>query len=337
MAIEISNARSAVEKALDFLAKKQTETADGSYPQSDAMLYAPIGVSSLATLAFLGAGELGHSPRAKVTERGLEYLLAHSSHQEGEMFGYISAQSDAHSRMHGHGYATLALAEALGMQKKLSATSKIESLQKALESAVHLIEKTQGDSGGWYYPPKRDLQHEGSITIVLIQALRAARNAGITVDKGVIDKAIAYVKELQKEDGSFRYQLGSAQSSAALTAAGVATLNFAGVYEGNAVEQGIDFLLRREASLEFPSSSNNIPQETFPEYGRFYTAQAFYQHRDPRIWRDWYRKTVKELVASQRTDGSWSSKSSDFGSIYVTAMNCLSLEVSFGYLPIFQR
>ena len=61
-------------------------------------------------------------------------------------------------------------------------------------------------------------------------ALRAARDAGIKVEKSVIDKAIAYVKRLQNDDGGFNYMEGtSSNSEFPRSAAGVATLYYAGV------------------------------------------------------------------------------------------------------------
>ena len=55
-------------------------------------------------------------------------------------------------------------------------------------------------------------------------ALRAARDAGIKVDEGVIDKSIQYVKNCQNADGGFSYQpsMRGPGSGYARTAAGVA-------------------------------------------------------------------------------------------------------------------
>jgi hypothetical protein len=62
------------------------------------------------------------------------------------------------SRMHGHGFATLALAEAYGM------APRNERLKQALTAAVGVIERSQSPEGGWYYFP-HPVNHEGSVTV----------------------------------------------------------------------------------------------------------------------------------------------------------------------------
>ena len=94
--------------------------------------------------------------------------------------------------------------------------------------AVRCAEAAQTGTGGWGYAPVPDTEHEGSVTICLVQGLRAAQNAGIRVDSNVIHDAVDYVRRLQNEDGSFRYALDIDRTSVALTAASMATLNATG-------------------------------------------------------------------------------------------------------------
>ena len=56
--------------------------------------------------------------------------------------------------------------------------------------AVKYTINAQSSRGGWYYTSKADGHDhdEGSVTITQVQALRAARNAGIPVPKEVIKK-----------------------------------------------------------------------------------------------------------------------------------------------------
>ena len=61
-------------------------------------------------------------------------------------------------------------------------------------AAVARIEGSQGDEGGWNYEPYRSLQHEGSVTVALVQALRAAKDAGVRVDPDVVARAVQYVE-----------------------------------------------------------------------------------------------------------------------------------------------
>src|SRR6185503_13288178 len=85
--------------------------------------------------------------------------------------GYVHLGGDTLSRMHGHGFAALALAQAFAMSP---GTERGARVQTALQAAVECIQKSQGVDGGWWYEPKASVQHENSITICAVQALRAA-------------------------------------------------------------------------------------------------------------------------------------------------------------------
>jgi uncharacterized protein YfaS (alpha-2-macroglobulin family) len=231
--------------------------------------------------------------------------------------------------MHGQGFATLALAQAYGMFGMEGSSLKRERLEQALKRSVELICKIQTDVGGWYYYPTFSSEHEGSITICIVQALRAARNAGISVDKGVIDRALSYVRRSQKENGAFRYMLNDDKTSFALTAAGVATLNAAGEYDSEAIDRGLNFMAKKDPLLHY------TPLAPYPQYTRFYAAQAYYQYKDLSRWKRWYPKLVEECRGLQRKDGSFPNDT--YGSVYATAFTTLTLQVSFGYLPVFQR
>jgi hypothetical protein len=312
--------RRALDAGLDWLARRQAESVDGSFPKGNASKWAPVGVAALGALAYMAAGSSpGRGPHGAEATRVIGYLL-----DRLDARGFVWAQGDQHSQMHGHGYATLALAEAYGM------SPRNERLGKALIAAVELIEGTQGSEGGWYYKPVVEASHEGSVTIVLVQALRAARNAGIRVDAGVIERAETYVLRLQKEDGTFRYQLGSDVSTVALTAAGISTLNMTGRYDDGAIRRGVDAIWSRLSQDELPAGDRG-----FPFYRRLYLAQAFWQLSDPSHFERWYEGELERLVRDQQEDGSWTG--SEYGDAYATAVNCLVLALPAGLLPIFQR
>jgi hypothetical protein len=338
---EVARVVDAIRRGLGALRGSMEKTEDGAVPKGDALDYAPVGVTALATLAFLGDGTAeGRGTNARVVERALQYLLAKSDRSGEKRDGYISADGDGLSRMHGHGYATLAFAEALGMFGPGLGREGSQRLEERLRAAVRLIERCQGETGGWYYEPEKSIDHEGSVTVCLVQALRGARNAGIAVDRGVIDRALEYLRKSQTRDrtaqdhGSFAYQIGSPITSAALTAAGVATLQAMGDYRSEAVEVGIAALMRSihgRSILSFPTRGGS-----FPQYERFYTAQALYQYRDPKLFEAWFREERERLLQRQSPDGTW-NEGSNFGSAYTTATNVLVLEIPLGLLPIFQR
>jgi hypothetical protein len=318
-----------VEDGLAYLARRQHETEDGSFSltEVDSEYFSPVGVSALCTLAFMAAGNAPErGPYGEEVARGIRYLLDHTDlTSEARAPGYISAQGDRLSRMHGHGYATLALAEAYGIS-----SGGDERIRRALIAAVQLIERAQGAEGGWYYEPVAGSEHEGSVTITLVQALRAGRNSGIQVDPSVIARAEDYVRRLQAPDGLFRYQLGSDKKTVALTAAAISTLNATGEYDTKAIQEGIDAIW---IGLERSSEAGRVPDQL--EYQRLYLAQAFWQLSDTSHFERWYDQECERILRTQESDGSWAG--SRFGACYATAVNCLVLSIPEGLLPIFQR
>ena len=317
---------SAVEAGLRYLETLQTRAGDGSFAITDVVQsdYAPLGISALCTLAFLASGSApGRGPHGGVVERALDYLLLHTDlAPESTQFGYITAQGDALSRAHGHGYATLVLAEAYGM------SPGSERIKAALMASVRHIERCQGAEGGWYYDAYASPMHEGSVTICLVQALRAARDAGIQVDPKLIARAEDYVRRLQAPTGLFCYTLGDEKrTTVGLTAAAISTLNATGRYDDVAIKNAVDAISARLELREKPAE--------FPEYERFYLAQAFWQLSDPSPFERWFEKERALLLRTQESDGSWGN--SRFGSAYATAVNCLVLSLPDSTLPIFQR
>lgn len=324
--------QTAIERGLAYLAELQGETEDGSVSTADASQHAPVAVTALTALAFMAAGHSpGRGPHGDVVRKAVEYLLGRADPDTG----FIASTTDLVSKMHGHGYATLALAEAYGMSPRSALGDR---LRDTLAAAVDLIERTQGTRGGWWYDSARSASHEGSVTICLVQALRAARNAGIRVDPAKIALAEGYVRDSQVTDpgpthGLFRYQIGLDRTSVALTAAAISTLNATGEYGSKEIDEGIDAIWRelyeRDAGLE------DAEYARYPYYERLYLAQAFWQHDDVRHFHRWMADELPRVIGEQRPDGSWPS--SEYGTAYATASNCLFLSLPEGVLPIFQR
>jgi hypothetical protein len=315
----------AVEAGLAYLVGLQDPAGDGSFAVRDAANdgYAPLGVSALCTLALLARGNApGRGPHGEVVARALDHLLLHADLAPGSpQYGYVSVAGDGLSRTHGHGYATLVLAQAYGMARGA------ERIRTALVAAVERIEAIQGAEGGFGYDPRPTPDHEGSVTICMLQALRAARDAGIQVDAGVVRRADDYVRRLQAPTGLFRYTLGDQRATAGLTAAAIATLNAGGAYDDAAIRAGIDAIWRTRSEQGEPPA--------FPEYERLYLAQAFWQLSDRSHFERWFAEESARLVRTQESDGSW--RAGRFGSAYTTAVNCLVLALPDAELPIFQR
>ena len=142
--------------------------------------------------------------------------------------------------MYGHGFATLFLGEMYGMTGD-------EAIKEKLQRAVQLIEQTQNPEGGWRYQPA-PLDADISVTICQVMALRAAREAGIKVDKDVIDKAIKYVRRCQ--NSGWRLQLhgrpgrGSAASASRARPPACCALYYAGIFEGDELKRACEYVKR---------------------------------------------------------------------------------------------
>ncbi len=308
----------------------------GAFRLERARLPAPIAVTSLCTLALLGMGEIpGRTPKGSRIELALRYLLDNQIRDGGPKDGYFSDPADRYSKMHGHGFATLALTQALGQipggGSRLVSSAELRS---SIRAAIRLIQRSQDKSGGWTYEPI-PVGHEGSITICMVQALRAAHNIGFAVDDQVVHRAIRYVEQSQKPDGSFRYQLGSDRSSVALTAAALATLDAGGGYDSPSLAKGLAYLCAPRPSFLRPG---RIPEGEgrFPFYERLYVGEALFFHKNLDRFSRWYESLVVDLSATRDSQrGSWHSPR--YGEAYATAMNLLVLVLPFQYLPIHQR
>ena len=308
----------AVARGLAYLASEQNP--DGSFGSGR---YAQnVAVTSLACIAFMADGHLpGRGRYGDHVERGLQFILSSASET-----GLLAADS-TNGPMYGHGFAALFLGEIYGMTRGGGETAQSERLHEALVKSIRLIERTQNDEGGWRYNPV-PYDADISVTITQIMALRSARNAGIEVDKNVIDRAVEYVRRCQNPDGGFRYQLGGGFSAWPRTAAGVASLYYAGIYEDEALINGLDYLVREA----MPGGDDRRRAHYF--YGQYYAVQAMYL-AGGKYWALWWPAIRAELLDRQIPDGSWPDPS--VGSAYGTAMALIVLQMPNRFLPIFQK
>lgn len=307
-----------VARGLDALAEMQNP--DGTF--GSGRFSRNVAVTSLACLAFMADGHVpGRGKYGAVVQKGLESVLTGATET-----GLIAGDS-SNGPMYGHGFATLFLGEVYGMTMAGADTEIARRTHDALVRACRLIERTQNSEGGWRYNPV-PFDADVSVTICQIMALRSARNAGIEVPKQTIDKAVEYVRKCQNDDGGFMYQLPQGMSAWPRSAAGVASLYYAGIYEGEDIEKGVRFL-RRNAMPDSPTRS-----ESHYWYGMYYTAQTMYlAGGEP--WAAWWPAARTEIIDRQTTAGLWTDMA--IGPAYGTAMALIVLQMPKRYLPIFQK
>lgn len=185
----------AVAEGLKYLAREQR--AEGFWPvlitphtwnqwNTKEFQWGTVGVSSLCLLAFLGEGESWVGADAQKSQygahvlRAVRYLLSQQDKKTG-CFGPV--QGDANHFMYNHGMATLAMAEAAGMTGD---TVLLESAQKA----VDFIVSGQSKDGGWNYFNRKEGDSDTSVSAWQVQALYAAREAGLKVSEQTLKNAL---------------------------------------------------------------------------------------------------------------------------------------------------
>lgn len=311
----IRKAEGSIERGLSWLASRQHD--DGSFGSGEYR--GNVAVTALCGMAFMSGGSTpGRGPYGEQVSRCVDYLLANT-----QQSGFIRDPGSAsHGPMYGHGFATLFLAECYGMSKR-------PELREKLSKAVKLIVNTQNQQGGWRYNPQR-ADADISVTVCQVMALRAARNAGLSVPDKSIESCIKYVKDSQNEDGGFMYMPQGGPSAFARSAAGVVALYSAGVYKGPEITKGIKYLMRSRPEKGVVRRPGAIP---YYYYGHYYAVQAMWQVGG-KHWSRWYPAIRDELIQRQQKDGSWPSS---ICLEYSTAMACIVLQVPENYLPIFQR
>lgn len=299
----------AVARGLEFLARQQKP--DGSMGGGSGN--AETGITALAAMSFMSAGNLpGRGKYGDVVERALHFIL-NNAQESG-----LLASEDSHGVMYSHGFATLFLAEIYGMTSD-------DRVKERLQKAVRLLHRAQNPDGGWRYTPQ-PIDADISVTICQVMALRAARDAGIKVEKEVIEKAIAYVKRCQNADGGFSYTLFDGVSQFPRSAAGVATLFYAGIYEGNEIDRGVSYV------EQFRPGDGRQRVSAHYFYGHYYAAQTMFLAGGEH-WRRWFPAVRDELLARQdRASGAWTG---DINAEYSTAMALIVLQMPNRYLPVF--
>ncbi|MBM4101946.1 MAG: terpene cyclase/mutase family protein [Phycisphaerae bacterium] len=304
----------AIERGLAYLAEVQNE--DGSFGRGRYGRH--IAVAALGGLAFMADGNLpGRGRYGEQVAKALEFVLRNTA-ESG-----LLATDGTTGPMYGHGFATLFLGEIYGMNPSDG------RVRDALVRAIDLIINSQNDEGGWRYNPV-PYDADVSVTICEVMALRSARNAGIKVPRETIDRAVRYVRDCQNPDGGFRYMRQPGTSAWPRTAAGVASLFYAGIYEDDSIERGLDYL---EGNAGVGAIGGPQSQAHY-YYGQYYTTQAMYLAGGDR-WQNWWRRARAELVEEQSGDGSWMDHQA--GESYATSMALIVLQMPGRYLPIFQR
>ncbi|MHC5036082.1 MAG: hypothetical protein ACYTHM_02100 [Planctomycetota bacterium] len=292
-----------------------------------------VGVTAIAGLAFLAAGHtVKEGKHAAPLKRAVDFVLGcvdpksgfitNGAVKPGAVPPPIPGMPDKRTGMYSHAFGGLFLTQ-------VYAVSPSDDVKGRLDAAVGLAVKSQNEEGGWrYLPTSKDA--DLSITACQLRFLLSAKRAGISVPQATIDKAVAYVKKCQPGPGAFRYQGGVQVSrvSFALTAAGLAVLEKPTPQEVPQLQTGLVYLLANRPTRVQPGL-----QDFHYFYSHYFAVQVFLREGG-KAWGTWWPATSREIIQSQRGDGSWID---EVGPHYATAMGCLILSAPMEKIPLFKR
>jgi hypothetical protein len=307
----------ALDRGLAWLARNQGQ--DGAWRTGGYYGNVPCAMTASVGMALLSSGSTPTRGKyAKNISRAVTYLM-----KNFQPSGLIAAVAEEGRPMYGHGFSTLFLAQVLGMEED---RQRHKRLRVILTKAVELISASQSVRGGWYYTPNSN-NDEGSVTVTQMQALRACQDAGVSVPKKTIDKAIRYIVNSANPDGGIRYRAGQGGNSRpAITAAAVATLYHAGKYGHPMANNALKYARARVTP--------NLVRMGHYYYAHNYLAQALFQ-KGGEWWSEYYREMAGRLVQRQAKNGSWTD--GRVGPVYTTAVAVVILGLPHGFVPAYRR
>jgi hypothetical protein len=327
-----ADTQAAIDRGLAQLA--QGQGADGSF--ADRMGGTAAGITGLGGLALMSAGhQPGRGKYGKSVTRAVDYMLGLANVTNP---GFLTADGQFGGRnqpaaMYSHGFASLFLAEVCGMMPEEQRQKKVRAV---LEHATAFAVAAQNKEGGWRYEP-RTPHADVSVTVAIMMALRAARNAGVNVRKTVIRAGSEYIRGCQMQDGGFSYFKGQGFSAFARTAAAIVGLYSASVPEdeevnARAIDRGLRYLQQFIPGRQF--NMREIPPQHY-YYGQYYAALAMWTAGGD-YWRTWFPAVRDELLSRARAGGGvWTDQF--HGTAYATAMSLIVLQLPNNYLPILQK
>ena len=348
--------RPCVDKGLKWVSKNQSK--DGHWEAFGGQY--PLTMTGLSGMALLMQGSTLREGKYKDNiRRAVDWLMARS--MPNGMIGNPNIPGEAGRYMYGHGYALLFLSSVYGEEEEGERRRKLEDIlmraakftrdaQTQRESTRFKDPKTgkMQKLGGWGYISAKEGNNfdEGSVTITQVQALRAARDAGIVVPPDAIQEAVNYLQESTNEQGGVIYSLaggGGGEGRPALTSAAISCGFSAGDYNSPLVKKWLTF------AKQVVQPVGDVRFAQHDEYTHYYFAQAIYKlgedgyaklfpeskEAERLKWSTYRANTFPKLKASQTADGSWTG--GQIGPPFITAIHLAIMQLDNACLPIYQR
>jgi hypothetical protein len=334
-----ANTEQAVSLALAWLAAAQSESGrwdpriHGAGEERNTLgqsrggagANADTGISSLALLAFLGAGHSHRQgPYSGEVARGLDFLRR-SQHANGNLGG----DAEVFAQMYCHSMASFAVGEAYA----LTQDKRLEPIVRAAVSYSLAVQHPT--DGGWRYQPGQtgDTSQLGW----QLMSLKSAELAGQEVSDVTWARASRFLKRVERGQfgGLAVYRPEEALPSRSMTAEALYCRQLiTGRADGGLTTEALDEAL--DSLAKEPPSPRQVNL-----YYWYYATLALHRaaevspHADD-VWRRWNEALTTTLLSSQNEDGSWPTTcmwGGYGGRVYTTSLAALSLEVYYRYAP----
>ncbi|MHC5081302.1 MAG: prenyltransferase/squalene oxidase repeat-containing protein [Planctomycetota bacterium] len=300
-----------------------------------------MGLTGLATLAFLGAGHTHRHGKFKNTVKKALKAMKERQSPDG-CFGPKSA--DGHW-IYNHTICTMAMAEGYGLGKQAP------FLRGPAQKAVDFLLDCQNPYLGWRYGHQTG-ESDTSVTGWAVLALKSAKISGLHVPKAAFDGALNWLDKatdeayyrtgyVSKGDSGGRPQsaMGKFQTSEAMTAVGVISRIF---ILGSSAKNRPEVLGGGNLLKQSPPKWD-VRGGTIDMYYWYYGALAVFQLGGA-YWSAWKEPMKQALVPTQKREGcecgSWDPIGvwgQAGGRVYSTAINCLTLEVYYRYSRVLRE
>ena len=331
--------------ALRWLEKQQQR--DGSWrldgPYEDASVTRnDLAATSMALLAFQGAGFTPNSTRTMITDsggdkrevdyrrlmqRGWKKMLEWQD--EDGAFWKKGRVNHPHHKLYSQAQATIAICELYGMTKD-------EKYRRPAQLAVNYACDIQDEDGvppdgGWRYDPGRD--SDTSVTGWFVMALQSARMAGLDVPSDVFHKISKFLDAVSDE-GSYYAYMPDYNTKPTLTAEGLLCRQYLGWRKDDErLVKGVDYLARHPIDWEDTNT-----------YYWYYATQVMH-HMEGDTWFEWNDVMSQKIPAKQvkagQEKGSWSPSGDPWGQgggrLYMTCLCTYMLEVYYRHMPIYSK
>ncbi|MDA0587779.1 MAG: Hsp70 family protein [Planctomycetota bacterium] len=318
---------------------------DGSCSQAGSLQASTVGATSLALLAFMGAGHTHlDGEHQKSVEAGLNYVLNHANLVPAGLD--LRADAEGNGGMYIQGIATICLSEAAalneatlkameGKQENVGGMSRRKAFQEtkrlkdASQAAIAFIVNSQNQTGGWHYRPEMKTA-DTSVVGWQVMALASGKAAKLAIPGQTLVGVRRYLDSVTPDGGS-TFGYSSKTPKASTTAIGLLCSMYLGQTKKNApLVAGVQYLSKRG------------PQPN-DMYYNYYATQVMH-HWGGEEWDKWNEVMREQLVSTQvkkgHGAGSWDiadNHGASGGRLYMTCLATMTLEVYYRHLPIYEH